>query len=81
MWWTAADEAELQVLVHELVRVLWLHRDGCPDCRVDGALRFCGQARAAIEAALEWRDDRILRSKAAWLRARQQAREDLGVAA
>jgi hypothetical protein len=63
-WWTEADAAELDLLVHELVRVAWTHPDHVPP-------------REAVEAVLEWRDGRVLRSKAAWLRIRQQAKEDL----
>lgn len=79
-WWTEADAAELDVLVHELVRVAMIHRERCSVCRGHGVL-YCADMGEAIEAVLEWRDARILRSKAAWLRIRQQAREDIGVAA
>jgi hypothetical protein len=77
-WWTSADEAELDLLVHELVRVAFLHRDRCATCNRD---RWCDALRDATAALLEWRAGRVLRSKAAWLRIRQQAREDLGMVA
>ncbi|MBA2642809.1 MAG: hypothetical protein H0U82_07785 [Actinobacteria bacterium] len=32
-WWTAADGAELDVLVHELARSYFEHRERCPACR------------------------------------------------
>jgi hypothetical protein len=67
-WWTEADEAELDVLTHELVRVAFIHRERCSDCHT-GVRNPCARVREAIEAVLEWREGRILRSKAAFLRA------------
>jgi hypothetical protein len=68
-WWTPADRAELDVFVHELVADVDEHRQaGCDAC---AARMPCPFVVAAIERVVEWRDDRILRSKATWLRARQ----------
>jgi hypothetical protein len=66
-WWTAADEAELDLLVHELVRVGFVHRARCTVC---SGGRWCSAMHDALDALLEWRDGRVLRSKAAWLRSR-----------
>lgn len=68
-FWSAADRAELDVLVHELVADVFEHRENCPVCAA--GYPPCPFVRAAIERVGEWRDDRMLRSQAAWLRARQ----------
>jgi hypothetical protein len=65
-WWTDADAAELELLVHELVRAAFLHRGGCSTCGADR--RWCPAMYEALEAVTDWRDGRILRSKAAFLR-------------
>lgn len=70
-WWTEADAAELDVLVHEFVRVAFLHRNRCTECQKGGP--WCERLRDAFEAVTEWRDYRDLRSKAEWLRAREAA--------
>jgi hypothetical protein len=72
-WWTAADEAELDVIVHEFVTNAFRHRDGCPTCHTGGP--WCRSLREAFDVVVEWRDGRVLRSKAAWLREREQERE------
>jgi hypothetical protein len=69
VWWTAADEAELRLLVHELVRAAWIHRDRCESCRAEN--RWCEPLAEAFDAVWDWRAGRILRSQAAWLRARE----------
>jgi hypothetical protein len=65
-WWTAADEAELDLIVRELVRSALIHRERCSTCRAGD--RWCPPMAEALEATLDWRDGRILRSKAAFLR-------------
>jgi hypothetical protein len=77
-WWTAADWAELDLLVHELVAAGFAHRANCSICRTGG--RWCVAMAEALEVLLEWRHGRELRSKATWLRARQQAQEELAAA-
>lgn len=72
-WWTAADQAELQLLTEELVDGAFNHRDGCPTCRAGD--RTCQPIRDAIEVMLAWRHRRILHSQAAWLRAAQDVRD------
>jgi 1,6-anhydro-N-acetylmuramate kinase len=67
-WWTTADQAELDLLVHELVRVGFVHRARCTVC---GGGRWCPAMHEALDVLLEWREGRVLRSKAAWLRARE----------
>jgi hypothetical protein len=76
-WWSVADQAELDVVVHELVRVAFVHRERCSVCSAGGSCRAMGEA---IAAAIEWRDGRVLRSKAEWLRIRQRARVELDAA-
>lgn len=72
-WWTEADVAELDLLTHELVRVAFIHRERCSTCRGERGVLHCAQVGEAIRLAIEWRDGRVLRSKAAWLRAREEA--------
>lgn len=60
--WTRADQAELELLVDELVSVAWPHR---------GKPRFDSALAEAVEAVLDWRRARILRSRACRLRALQ----------
>lgn len=68
--WTAADEAELDAIIHQLVRAAWAHQD-CTRCLDLGT--WCPPMRDAAEAAFEWRRARCLISRAEWLRARQAA--------
>jgi hypothetical protein len=75
-WWTAADGAELDVRVHELVEYAFRHREA--DCRACAAgYPPRPHVGAAIERVLAWRDERILRSRAAWLRAEQDQRDEI----
>jgi hypothetical protein len=71
LWWTAADEAELDLLVHEFVKTAFRHREACAICRAGGP--WCRPLSEAFEVVLDWRAGRVLRSKADWLRARQEA--------
>jgi hypothetical protein len=74
-WWTDADRAELDVRAHELVVTAEAHREtGCEACAA--GYPPCPFVRAAIDDVVGWRDDRILRSRAAWLRFRQDRLED-----
>ena len=77
-YWTEADQAELDVLIAELVRVAFIHKDLCPVCRdeTDESRLNCKPLRGAIVSVLEWRQGRALRSKAQWLREREQAAID-----
>ncbi len=72
-WWTAADAAELDVLVFEFVRVHALHVPGCEECPQRGP--WCKRLRDSFDAVEEWRDGRALRSRAAWLRGQELERE------
>lgn len=67
-WWTGADRAELDVYVRELVDDVYEHREACVVCYLGDPCPF---VRAAVERVVDWRDERMLRSRAAWLRARQ----------
>jgi hypothetical protein len=76
-WWTPADRAELDLVVHEMVDDVFEHRrQGCAAC---AAAEPCPWVRAAIERIIEWRDDRERRSLAAWLRARQDVDDLIGL--
>lgn len=66
-WWTEADRAELNLFTHELVNAFLTHRDK------HGTRCNCDFASKAVGAFLDWREGRILRSKAEWLRALQEA--------
>jgi hypothetical protein len=75
-WWTPADRAELDVLVYELVDEVHEHRQaGCTACW--WGYPSCPFVRAAVERVLEWRDERMLRSRAAWLRVHQDRRDEM----
>jgi hypothetical protein len=71
-WWTSADEAELDLLVHELVLAVRFHRERCPVCATGepGGIA-CESILAAVAAVIDWRRGRILRSRARWLRERR----------
>ena len=69
-WWTPADQAELSLLVHELVDGHHNHAHGCPTCREQGSA-FCRPVGDAIQIVLDWRDRRVLHSRAVWLRRMQ----------
>jgi hypothetical protein len=74
-WWTEADDAELDVLVRELVSVAGQHVNHCSVCSEGGP--WCPGMVEAFEVVVDWRDGRILRSKAAWLRERETVRGNL----
>jgi hypothetical protein len=74
-WWTAADDAELDVLVRELVSVAKQHANRCCVCSKGGP--WCQGMAASLEVVVDWRDGRILRSKAGWLRERETIRGNL----
>lgn len=69
-WWTAADAAEFDVLVFQLVEAAWAHRK-CARCRDLGT--WCPPMAEAAEAVLTWRRGRSLLSRAEHLRALQEA--------
>jgi hypothetical protein len=75
--WTAADAAELDVLLWELTGAWETHR---PTCRE----RPCPHLQEAIAVVIEWRQARELRSRAEELRhhrARFEARRQADEAA
>jgi hypothetical protein len=77
-YWSEADQSELDVLVFELVKAVHAHREGCSICRTGGP--WCVPLVDGLEAVLDWREGRVLRSKAAWLRARQTLAEERAAA-
>jgi hypothetical protein len=66
-WWTDADRAELDAIVHELVAGVYSH--DCATCII--SLRPCAKVQRAIAIAIEWRDARVLLSRARWERFHQ----------
>lgn len=64
--WTAADQAELDVLVDALVRGFFAHRERCRVCAAGGP--WCEHARRALDALLDWRRFRLFLSRAQALR-------------
>lgn len=68
-WWSEADEAEFNVLIHAFVDAGLAHHKNC--CGTTGP--WCPPLREAFDAVVDWRTSRVLRSKAAWLRAREEA--------
>jgi hypothetical protein len=76
-YWTQADEAEQAVLCREFAKAHYAHRERCTVCREGGP--YCETLRTAFEAVMDWNEGRRLRSKASWLRAREQARLELPV--
>lgn len=74
LWFTEADHAELDVIAYELVRRVFDHQEVCETC---AARTECVQLREglrdALDAIVDWRTARELRSKAEWLRAREKA--------
>jgi hypothetical protein len=55
--------------------IVW-HLEHCPECSSVGLLRSnCARMNDAVEVVIDWRNGRVSRSKAAWLRSRQAARE------
>jgi hypothetical protein len=74
VWWTPADQAELDVLIWELVERVPEHRERCRRCLVEKETGFpCTAVTEAIEAVLEWRRARWLLSKAQYLRRLEEA--------
>jgi hypothetical protein len=69
-WWTDADQAELDVITHQLVESVFSHRGaGCPVCAA--GFPPCPKVQKAITVVIEWREARILLSQATWERMRQ----------
>jgi hypothetical protein len=76
-FWTEADSAELDVLLHALVNGYFEHRERCRIC-LSGE-RPCPHLQAAIREVVEWREARLLLSRAEGLRAmRRQFNEEGG---
>jgi len=73
--WTAADDAELDVLVHALTSDYFEHRRRCRACRLEpGAPYPCPHLQAAVREVVDWRDARGLLSRAEALRAQRASR-------
>jgi hypothetical protein len=64
-YWTALDQAELDVIIWELVSSYRKHREHCSGC---GGLRTCAGMAEAVHAVEEWIFRRKLVSKMEALR-------------
>jgi hypothetical protein len=72
-----ADQAEVDVLLHELVERFWAHRPNCLTCWLgDG---FCEPMRECLQIVIDFRDGLRLRAKARELRRLEQRHYFLGV--
>jgi hypothetical protein len=69
-WWTEADQAELDEIAWALVNAIADHRPDCGTCQA--GFPPCPRVRAAIEAVVDWRQGRILASRAVYLRSGQE---------
>jgi hypothetical protein len=68
-WWTDADQAEFDVLVLDFFEAAWLHRERCPVCSAGGP--WCWPLRDVFDLLVLWARRRMLRTWAAYVRARQ----------
>jgi len=66
-WWTEADLAELDLVCWELVGAMRAHEENCLDCQLDAY--GCATVRDLLDSVVEWRDRRLLLTKAQTLRA------------
>jgi hypothetical protein len=73
IWWSEADQAELDVLIDALVGAAWAHKR-CARCRELNS--WCEPMREAFEALIEWRRSRGLRSRAEFLRDLDNSRKE-----
>jgi hypothetical protein len=79
VWWTAADQAEVDLIKFELVTALakhWAEHEGC--CSEHG---LCAGAKKAIAIAQAHVDRMGLRSRAIWLREEQDTIDEGDAAA
>ena len=67
--WTEADQAELDLLIHEFVDAVALHHERCSTCRETG--RWCPLLGSACDVLLRWRSWRMRATRADRLRAGQ----------
>lgn len=74
-WWTSADEAELELLVCELVEYYFAHRSRCSACVEEKARSGlpCEPLREALGAVVEWAECRHAHSKAEYFAVREVA--------
>jgi hypothetical protein len=72
-WWTAADQADLDLLIFEFVKVAALHHERCSTCKAGAG--WCPALSGACEELVEWRDGRMLASRATYLRSGQELLE------
>jgi len=66
-WWTEADRAELDLVCWELVKAMEAHEANCFECLANPY--GCDTVRDLLDAVIEWRDRRLLLTKAQTLRA------------
>jgi hypothetical protein len=65
-YWTAADDAELMVLVQELVDGIYEHNEKCSVCSLGEV--WCSHVREAFDVVQDWIERRRAASFAAGMR-------------
>jgi hypothetical protein len=75
-WWGPAERAELDLRLHELVGRFHEHKQCCSACAAGSP--DCPFTRGAIERVIDWRDNRVLRSRATWFRRVAEQRAEQG---
>jgi hypothetical protein len=73
VWWSDADQAELEMLVGEVADAVFAHRGGCRACVAAGG--SCEKVTDAIRELVDWREARVRTSRAAWLRGQRDLEE------
>lgn len=85
-YWTAADQAEQDIRLHRMVDFLHDHAHECRWC--DNAsncictnhgkptTHTCDPCQEQIQGFLDWREERLLQSRAVWYRRVQDAADD-----
>jgi hypothetical protein len=79
-WFSAADLAELDVLVDGLIRGVSEHRERCSACAGAGSAVFCPAVDKTIRIFLDWQRQRALFTRATHLRAIQNELDEPAVA-
>lgn len=67
VWWTAADQAELDLIAHDLFEVTYAHHTHCDGCHRNAG-GYCQELRDVWAAVEEWKARRALMSKATYYR-------------
>ena len=66
-WWTDADQAELDLIAHDLFELTYVHHMNCDGCHRNAG-GYCQDLRDVWAAVDEWKQRRSLYSKATYFR-------------